>query len=262
MDLVHVEALAPAVGADWREGDAFLAGGTWLFSEPQPALRRLLDLHAFDWPDLLERDDGLEIAATCTMTNLASRPTALIRQCCDALLGSFKVWHEATVGGNICLALPAGPMISLTAALDGVATLWSSGGAVRELPVASLVVGPQRTALEPGELLRSVFLPRAALDARHAFRQLSLSAYGRSAVLVIGRVDASGETVVTVTASTPRPVVVRWSSLPSSADARRSVAAAVVERCGWYDDVHGDREWREAMTARLVAEVVDELAAP
>ena len=29
---------------DWREGDAWLAGGTWLFSEPQPHLRRLIDL--------------------------------------------------------------------------------------------------------------------------------------------------------------------------------------------------------------------------
>jgi len=26
----------------WREGDAWLAGGTWLFSEPQPQLRRLI----------------------------------------------------------------------------------------------------------------------------------------------------------------------------------------------------------------------------
>jgi len=28
---------------DWREGDAWLAGGTWLFSEMQPHLRRLID---------------------------------------------------------------------------------------------------------------------------------------------------------------------------------------------------------------------------
>ena len=33
---------------DWREGDAWLAGGTWLFSEPQPHLRRLIDLKGWD----------------------------------------------------------------------------------------------------------------------------------------------------------------------------------------------------------------------
>src|SRR4051812_45836112 len=30
--------------APWRTGDAWLAGGTWLFSEPQPDIRRLTDL--------------------------------------------------------------------------------------------------------------------------------------------------------------------------------------------------------------------------
>ena len=54
----------------WRDGDAWLGGGTWLFSQPQPRLRRLLDLHAFGWPPLTETDDGLSIAATCTLAQL------------------------------------------------------------------------------------------------------------------------------------------------------------------------------------------------
>src|SRR3712207_8510436 len=28
----------------------------------------------------------------------------LIRQCCDALLMSFKIWNMATVGGNVCMS--------------------------------------------------------------------------------------------------------------------------------------------------------------
>ena len=35
-----------AAGIAWREGDAWLAGGTWLFSEQQPRLRRLIDLQS------------------------------------------------------------------------------------------------------------------------------------------------------------------------------------------------------------------------
>ena len=38
---------------DWQEGDSWLAGGTWLFSEPQPHLRRLLDLQGFSWEPLV-----------------------------------------------------------------------------------------------------------------------------------------------------------------------------------------------------------------
>ena len=82
------------------------------------------------------------------------------RQCCDALLGSFKVQNVATVGGNICLSLPAGPMTSLTAALDGVAAIARPDGGIRRVPVADLVTGDGANALAPGELLTHVDLPR------------------------------------------------------------------------------------------------------
>ncbi len=36
----------------WTAGDAWLAGGTWLFSEPQAHLRRLVDLTDLKWPAL------------------------------------------------------------------------------------------------------------------------------------------------------------------------------------------------------------------
>jgi len=293
VDLNAVTGYAPAPTAGWRDGDAWLGGGTWLFSQPQPRLRRLLDLHAFGWPALTETDDGLRIAATCTLAQLArwrpARPArapaaALARQCCDALLGSFKVQNVATVGGNICLSLPAGPMTSLTAALDGVAAITRPDGTRRRLAVADLVTGDGANALAPGELLTRVDLPAAALTARTAFRQVSLSAVGRSAVLVIARRPArnesapgehgvtgygvsvapmtetpypSGHTVITVTASVPRPLQLRFSALPDPADA---VAALDAADPAYLDDVHGSARWRAAMTRRSVAAVAAELA--
>ena len=38
--------------AEWRDGFAWLAGGTWLFSEPQPATDTLIDLGHLGWPAL------------------------------------------------------------------------------------------------------------------------------------------------------------------------------------------------------------------
>ena len=35
---------------------------------------------------------------------------------------SFKIYNAATVDGNICMSLPAGAMISLTASLEGTYT--------------------------------------------------------------------------------------------------------------------------------------------
>ena len=54
----------------WTAGDAFLAGGTWLFSEPQAHLRRLIDLTDLNWPPLTIHANGLTIAATCTVAQL------------------------------------------------------------------------------------------------------------------------------------------------------------------------------------------------
>ena len=92
-----------------------LAGGTWLFSEPQPGLEELVDLTTLGWPAVEVTDDGLTLAATCTIRSLADLPPVpgwrsqhLVQQCARSLVASEKIWDWATVGGNICLALPAG----------------------------------------------------------------------------------------------------------------------------------------------------------
>jgi hypothetical protein len=63
----EVRALLPALGAD----RVLLGGGTWLFSVPQPHLRGLVDLTAAGWTPLTADDEGLTIAATATLAELA-----------------------------------------------------------------------------------------------------------------------------------------------------------------------------------------------
>jgi len=251
----------------WREGDAFLAGGTWLFSEPQPHLRRLIDLPAMKLEPLRATPLGLTIAATCTIAQLDAftlpapwTVKPLIEQCCRAFLASFKIWNMATVGGNLCMSLPAGPMIALAAALDGDCVIWAATGGERRVPVTDFVRGPQRNALAPGELLRQIDLPAAALTRRTAFRQISLSPLGRSAALLIGTQPAAGSAfTLTITASTPRPVQLAFDTLPSASALRERIEATLAPDA-YYDDVHGTPAWRRAMTLLFAEEIRDELA--
>ncbi|MEV8428816.1 FAD binding domain-containing protein [Streptomyces sp. HUAS 31] len=251
----------------WRPGDAWLGGGTYLFSEPQPRLRRLVDLSRTDWEPVRRHPDGsLEIAATCTIARLSRfakglsvQAAPLFEQCCRAFLASFKIWNMATVGGNLCNALPAGPMISLTAALDGECLLVAQDGVRRRVRVADFVTGAGRKDLAEGELLRSVTLPSRALDRRTAFRQASLYGLGRSGVLVIGALDAlDGSLAVTVTASTVRPIRL-WFPLPPTAGALRAAIDAAVADDEWFGDIHGLPEWRRHMTYRYAEEIRKEV---
>lgn len=245
-------------------GEAVLAGGTWLYSEQQDGLTALVDLTALGWPALTAVDGGLEVAATCTLAELtAFDPPAdwtiqpLLAQCCQALLASFKVQTMATVGGNICTALPAGAMTSLFSCLDADAVIWTPDGGERRMPVAQFVTGVRTTALAPGEVLRALHVPAHALHARVAFRKIALTPLGRSGALVIGRVDPHGEVVFTVTAATPRPFQLRFAALPSAEALERGIRAID----DWYDDPHGAPDWREAMSVLLAEQIRQELAA-
>jgi CO/xanthine dehydrogenase FAD-binding subunit len=272
MDLnTIIEVARPKARAQlpvWTAGDAWLAGGTWLFSEPQSHLRRLIDLTDLKWPALTIGETELSIAATCTVAQLdaLSCPpewlaAPLIDQCCRAYLASFKIWKTATVGGNLCMSLPAGPMISLTSALDGVCTIWKTDGSERKVRVADFAIGDGRNVLAPGELLRQIDIPLAALKRRSAFRQISLTPVGRSAALLIGSLDSAGAFALTVTASTARPVQLSFAKNPQAKELHEALLHHIPDAL-YHTDVHGKPAWRKHMTLRLAEEIRLELQGP
>ena len=249
----------------WTAGDAWLAGGTWLFSEPQVHLTRLIDLTDLKWPALTIGATELTIAATCTVAQLDALTcppewlaAPLINQCCRAYLASFKIWKTATVGGNICMSLPAGPMISLTTALDGVCTIWKADGGEQKINVADFVTGNQCNVLAPGDLLRQIDIPLAALKRRAAFRQISLTPVGRSAALLIGSISSEAGLALTVTASTTRPVQLSFPEIPGAGELREAILQRIPDAL-YHDDIHGKPAWRKHMTLRLAEEIRAEL---
>ena len=272
MDLDTIrEIMRPAVPdavGQWRDGYAWLAGGTWLFSEPQPALDTLIDLESFAWPALQASPAGLDIAATCRIAELyhfaapaewiAAR---LLRECCDSLLASFKIWNTATVGGNICMSLPAGPMISLAVALEGELTLWPCDGEPRQVQCLDFTTGNHANILRPGELLRNIHLPASALAKRFAFRRASLTKLGRSAALLIGtRGGAEEDLRITITAATPRPVQLHFARPPSAEELRHAIDAAIPPDA-YFDDVHGSGPYKRHLTHHFAEQIRAELTA-
>ena len=237
-------------------GETYVAGGTWLFSEPQPAVTGLVDLTGLGWAPVEPlADGGLRVAATCTVEQLQAWPwpsavAPLVRQCADALLMSFKVQHAATVGGNLCLALPAGAMVSLFTALKGQVVVWTPD-AERRQPVPAFVRAAGATTLRPGEVVRAVDVPPGALAARYSFRRIALTTYGRTSAMALARRDERGVTL-SITGSTPRPLVFKVHA----PDDARAAVATIAE---WYADPHGASDWRAVMTEQMAAEAVAEV---
>jgi CO/xanthine dehydrogenase FAD-binding subunit len=252
---------------EWQSGHAWLAGGTWLFSEPQINTHTLIDLETLKWPSLTASADGLEIAATCKVVELDrfAAPAEwlaapLLSECCHSFLASFKIWNEASVGGNLIMSLPAGPMISLTAALEGICTLWPRNGQPREVPVVDFVTGNHQNVLAPGELVRSIFLPAHALKKKYAFRRFTLTHLGRSETLIIGtRCPEHGEFVLTITASTLRPRQFRFEGLPSAAEVRSVIDGIPLDE--YLADTHGSPAHRQHLTYYFAEQIRQELFA-
>ncbi|MDO3648809.1 FAD binding domain-containing protein [Nocardia mangyaensis] len=256
-------------------GSAVLAGGTFLYSEPHDHLDRLVDITTLGWPSLTATPAGLEIAATCTLAEFAgARPgrelgtatlrpdwpgTALFAPACRALLASHKIWRTATVGGNVCLSLPAGAVLGALVALDAVAVVWPRGGGERRIPLREFVTGPGENVLATGAVVRSFLVPTASLMAHASFRKIALAPLGRSGAVVMGRRMADGRCAITVTAATERPVVLDFDSVPKEFEL--TDALSEIEPSLWFDDPHGAPDWRRHVTGLLAAEVAAELRA-
>src|SRR5262245_4714865 len=252
---------------DWPSGYGWLGGGPWVFSERQPAGPTLDDLDGLKRPALPASAGGLETAPTCRIVELFEfagpaewRALPLIHACCDAFLASFKIWNAATVGGNICMSLPAGPMISLTVALEATYTLWPRNAPARDVRSIDFVTGNHTNVLRPGELLRSIHLPAAALSNRFAFRHASLTHLGRSAALIIGTQNAaSNDLLITITAATPRPIQLRFDRPPSAMELHRTIDERIPVD-GYFDDVHGSGAYKRRLTYYFCEQIRAELA--
>jgi CO/xanthine dehydrogenase FAD-binding subunit len=236
-----------------------------LFSEPQPALRRLVDLTGLGWPTLVPGAEGLEIAATCTIRELHEfvppddwLAGSLLRNSCEAFLASFKVWNAATVGGNICMSLPAGPMITMTVALEASYHLWAADGTERTVAAKDFVIGNHQNVLQPGEILRSVHIPNHALHRRHTYQRFTLTKLGRSTMYMVGtQAPATDDLMLTITAATTHPVVLRFDTVPTAEALQEYLDAIAMDV--WFADPNGTPEHRRHLAKHYAEEIRIEL---
>lgn len=117
----------------------------------------------------------VRIGAAATLTELLEN--ADIARRLPALHGSIRglgsplVRNQATLGGNICTASPAGDTLPALYVLEARLELASRAG-TRTVPVEDFITGPGRTILGPGEILAAIRIPLPAPDAIQHFEKV------------------------------------------------------------------------------------------
>lgn len=262
-----------AEARQWKPGSSFVAGGTWLYSEPQmsgritpgqtggadaPGIDTIIDLMSLGWTPTAIVDAGLEIAATCRIRDLLDfqspaewRASVLFQKCAEALSASFKIYNEATIGGNICMSLPAGAMISLAHALHAQYTIWPHEDEAFTIPSSEFHMGILDNKLNPGDILRSILLPAAWLRREAIMDLRSLTHVGRSAALVIATRDVDdGQIEFSISASVIKPYQLAFQAVPTTAELKDAIQDSIPEDA-YFDDQHGDVYYRREMTLFL-----------
>ncbi|MEY2479742.1 MAG: xanthine dehydrogenase large subunit [Verrucomicrobiota bacterium] len=101
------------------------------------------------------------IGAAVTLTRINELLGAEFPEMGDMLylFGSRQIRNRATMGGNLVTASPIGDSAPILLALDARVILASAKGE-RVLPIEKFFVAYRKTALKPGEILKSILIPR------------------------------------------------------------------------------------------------------
>ncbi len=219
MDLANVDSyISPdniQAITNWDNGYAWLAGGTWLFSQPQPDLKTLVDMQQLGWSEIEIEDEYLVIGATCPLVKLLEYPwknewiaAKVFNSAIASLAASSKVINVATVGGNICLALSVGTLAPVMLALNAKYELWNCRGKLRLVAAKEFQIGHRQTILESGEVLRRVLIPLSALMWKVDFLRFGIAASDPALGIVVGVCDGVSRVRFVVGASVSAPLVV------------------------------------------------------
>jgi carbon-monoxide dehydrogenase medium subunit len=246
-----------------------LAGGTDLLVDLRERRRQppmLVDVSDLGELGGIAADDGATrlgggttIGELCASPLVATRLPALRAAARD--FADFLTRNKATLGGNLANASPGADLVVPLLALDAAVVLAGASGD-RTVPLDAFLLGPRRTALRAGELIRQVLVPRSG--GRQAWYKLGLKRGGAIAVVSVATtvaLDSTGRVAdarVALGAVGPRPFRARdaeahllGAALDPGRIARAAELAAGAARP--ITDVRGGADYRTAMVRALVA---------
>ena len=258
------EALALLGEARWK----ILAGGTDFYPAlgNRPLSDNVLDINGLDeLSGVSETASHVVIGARTTWTDLIRHP---LPAAFDALkqaareVGSVQIQNVASVAGNLCNASPAADGAPALLVLDAEVELRSRAGS-RMLPLQDFILGNRRTAIEPGEIVTAIRIPKASIAGSSSFQKLGARRYlvisiAMAAARVIvgtdGRIERLAIAVGACSAVAQRLPELEAALVGSrpGREAEQAVATALLAELSPIDDVRGSADYRRGAAREIV----------
>jgi len=251
---------AVQLAADGGEEAKFLAGGHSLL--PLMKLRLatpeiLIDIGRIADLSYVRADNGHLAVGALTSHDDVARSDLLARELpllahAAGQVGDPQVRHCGTIGGSLAHADPAADLPAVMLALD--ATLVARGpSGDREIAAGDFFTGLLETALQPGELLTEIRIPRPAA-AGWSFQKFTKRAIDWA---IVGVAVQGGNVALVNMGSMPLRAGAVEQALAAGA-APREAAAHAAEGTSAPEDINGPRAYREHLARVLVARALEE----
>ena len=254
-----VEEAVALLAADAEDGKA-LAGGMSLVPAMNLGIARPSTVVSLNRVAELEyvRDEGasVRIGAMTRHARIASDPVVaaalpLLAQAAS-VIGDVQVRNRGTIGGSVAHADPAADYLPVVLALGATLTARSSRGE-RTIAARDFFRGVMATALEPGELLVEIELPKPPAGAGTAYLRLA-RLEGSFPLANAASVVDGGPAVVAVGGTIAAPFVLDLED-PEALDAVEQ--AARDGAAGAFPDLAASADYRRAMAGVYARRAVE-----
>lgn len=245
-----------------------LAGGTDFYPARvgKPLVDDVLDITAVpELKGIKEKADHWRIGAAATWREVIEAKLPPLFDCLKLAareVGGWQIQNAGTVAGNVCNASPAAdgvpPLLALAAAIE-----IRSDGAKRVVPLDRFVIGPRRTALEAGELVTAILVPKPKRAAASHFLKLGARKYLVISIVMAAAVIERADGIVRaarVAVGACAPMARRLPELEKDLlGGHFRVRPEHLAPLAPIDDVRGSAAYRNDAALVLVQRVLDHL---
>lgn len=240
--------------ARYGEDAKTLAGGQSLLPAMKLRLAEptaLIDLGGLgDLRAIQATDSGFTLGAMAT--HYAIESSDVLRAGCPLLpetaaqIGDVQVRNRGTLGGSLVHADPAADWPAALLALEGKMEIVGPNGA-RTVAALDFFVDLLQSAVEPGEILRSIYVPATSAAVAYVKTRQKASGFALAGVAAVLAEDGSVRVGVTGVAAVPYRATAVEAALQGQPLTEAAIQAAAQHAADGVDaleDMHASVEYR------------------